>query len=82
MIKAAQNGHEDVLQVLLHHPAIEVNKTDFKGNSALFWGAKNGHEKIVQILLQYFQCKSSRELQSKFSQKHYFRIFKFFTDNT
>ena len=57
-MKAAQNGHEDVVQVLLQHLAIEVNKTDFKGNSALFWGAKNGHEKIVQILLQYFQCKS------------------------
>jgi len=48
LILAAQNGHEDVVQVLLNKSAHVYLKG--QGNTPLFSAAQNGHKNVVQIL--------------------------------
>ena len=50
--RAAYNGHEKAIEILLHHKA-DVDKQDHAGKTALAAAARNGHENVVNILLQY-----------------------------
>jgi ankyrin repeat protein len=49
LIEAAKNGHEAVVQSLLHRS--EVNLKDNRGCTALWYAAQNGHTGIVGLLL-------------------------------
>jgi ankyrin repeat protein len=50
-MKAAQNGHEQVAQVLLEAGAI-VSAQDSDGETALMDAAFNGHEQVALVLLE------------------------------
>ena len=49
LIEAAANGHTAVVQILLAKGA-DVDKTDYKGKTALQRATEKGHKDIVQIL--------------------------------
>jgi hypothetical protein len=51
LIQAAQNGHLDVVELLLENGA-SVDHTNCNGTSALFLAAQNGIPEIVQLLLE------------------------------
>ncbi|KAL8825434.1 MAG: hypothetical protein Q9170_007792 [Blastenia crenularia] len=48
---AAENGHEDTVQMLLDNGA-DVNASDWIGSTALDWAVPGGHERTVRVLLQ------------------------------
>ncbi|KAF8421774.1 hypothetical protein EV426DRAFT_188073 [Tirmania nivea] len=50
---AAENGHEDVMWLLLERNDVDVNAKDKEyGRSTLSWAAQNGHEAVVRLLLE------------------------------
>lgn len=49
---AAQNGHVDVVSVLLSTENVDVTLTDSCGRTALHCAAQNGHANVVQFLLK------------------------------
>ena len=50
IIKAASNGHKDVVSALLLHGA-DVDAANNRGITGLFWASKHGHTDIVSMLL-------------------------------
>jgi ankyrin repeat protein len=46
--KAAQNGHEGIVKLLL---TANIEAEDEYGQTPLSWAAENGHEGIVKLLL-------------------------------
>lgn len=48
---AAQKTGEGVVKLLLDTGTIDVNMTDYYGDTTLSWAVKNGHEGIVRLLL-------------------------------
>jgi hypothetical protein len=55
LLKAASQGHLEIVQWLLQHGATLTEK-DRYGNIALFLAASNGHLETVQWLLQHGAC--------------------------
>ncbi|KAH0536261.1 hypothetical protein FGG08_006856, partial [Glutinoglossum americanum] len=50
--RAAENGHEAVVKLLLGVESIDMNSKDwYNGQAALLWAAQNGHEAVVKMLL-------------------------------
>ena len=50
---AARKGNEEIVKILLDHPADHVNATDGSGKTALHLACSGGHEKVCRILLNY-----------------------------
>jgi ankyrin repeat protein len=48
---AAEEGHTDMVKMLLGQESIDVNMTGEDGKAAISWAATNGHEDIVRLLL-------------------------------
>ncbi len=48
---AAQNGHQEIIQLLLHAGAA-INATDSSNNTALFYAIGGGHVDAARLLLQ------------------------------
>merc|ERR1712106_560240 len=46
-------GKDKCIDTLLHHPALEVNKTDKWGKTALHKACREGHNIITKLLLQH-----------------------------
>ena len=46
---AAQEGHDKVVEILVHTEGVDLNKT-FGGATPLFIASQNGYDKVVQIL--------------------------------
>jgi ankyrin repeat protein len=53
LMRAADNGKEKAVELLLNHPGIDVNLQDRYGWTALIWAAYNGREKAVELLLNH-----------------------------
>ena len=51
LILAAQNGHTNVVRILVNDGGAHVNVQDGTGMSALHWAAQNGHTNVVHILV-------------------------------
>ena len=52
MLIAAENGHKDIVQLLVTAKA-DLSKTDLgRGGTALHWAASNGHKQVVSWLLE------------------------------
>jgi ankyrin repeat protein len=51
LLRAAENGHEAVVKLLLERGA-ELEAEDNKGRMSLSWAAENGHESVVKLLLE------------------------------
>ena len=49
---AAENGHTDIVGMLLKIPGIDVNQANNFASTALMFAAKNGHAEIVEMLLK------------------------------
>ena len=47
---AAENGHVEIVKLLLGAPGIEVNFKDQYGHTALIGAARKGHVKVVELL--------------------------------
>jgi ankyrin repeat protein len=53
-LRAAEDGHERVVQLLLAHESIDANSKDYYHiQTPLSRAAENGHERVVQLLTQY-----------------------------
>ena len=50
---AAARNHVGFLLVLIDHPAVDVNKTDNFGDTALHYAARNDSRDCVRILLEH-----------------------------
>ena len=51
--RAAENGHEGVVKLLLERNDVNHNTPDMKyGQTPLAWAAKKGHEGVVKLLLE------------------------------
>jgi ankyrin repeat protein len=50
--RAAENGHTEVVQLLLETKEVDVNAEDNYAQTPLSWAAKNGHTQVVQLLLK------------------------------
>ncbi|KID94112.1 ankyrin 2,3/unc44, partial [Metarhizium majus ARSEF 297] len=48
---ASQNGHCDIIQLLLSKGLVDVNMPDAAGKKALHWAAAEGHVAVIRILL-------------------------------
>lgn len=63
---AAQNGHSDMVDLLLHHPTIEINKTLYTDRAtALFVAAQNNYAQIVDLLLHQNNIDPNKERTDK-----------------
>lgn len=52
LLKAAHDGHENIVKFLLKAQEINLNYRDKMGNTALMFAASHGHMNIAQILIQ------------------------------
>lgn len=50
---AAQNGHTEIIKLLLNVEGIDANCSDRKGNTPLHLAAQNGHKDAIIILLDF-----------------------------
>jgi ankyrin repeat protein len=50
LMKAVENGQEEIVDLLLKHPRIAINLKDLQGKTALDKAKAKNHEKIVQKL--------------------------------
>ncbi len=50
---AAQNGHRDVVELILGAEDIDINWKCFNGETPLFEAAKHGLSQIMELLLDY-----------------------------
>ena len=51
LMRALGSGHNNVVQLLLQHPQIDVNKTDSNGGNALHWAAESDNHEGMKLLL-------------------------------
>lgn len=51
LLRAARDGHADVVKTLLSAPNADVNAKDEHGNTALMEAARFGHDDVVKALL-------------------------------
>jgi ankyrin repeat protein len=49
--RAAENGYEAVVKLLLDTGNVDINSKDNRGRTPLLWAAQNGHEAVVKLLL-------------------------------
>ncbi|RKK66491.1 hypothetical protein BFJ69_g15355 [Fusarium oxysporum] len=49
-LRAAQGGHEPLVNLLLDTGKVDINIQDKKGRTPLSWAAEGGHEAIVELL--------------------------------
>jgi ankyrin repeat protein len=60
--KAAENGHEAVVRLLLERKA-DVNAKDNDGWTSLSWAADNGHETAVKLILKKVADVKSKDTE-------------------
>ena len=59
---AAENGHSEVVKLLLEKEGIDLDSKDIEyGQTPLSWAAENGHSEVVKLLLE----KEGIDLDSK-----------------
>ena len=49
---AAYLRYEEIVVTLLETNQLDVQATDFHGNTAIIWAAREGHERVVKVLLE------------------------------
>ena len=54
LLLAATEGHRDVIEVLLKHSQVDVNREDKFGNTAIMLASYHNHPQCVELLLQHF----------------------------
>ena len=53
LIWAGEEGHRDIVQLLVGHPEVEINMKDEDGYTGLIWAADNGHLDAVTEFLKH-----------------------------
>lgn len=51
LLRAAHQGHAEVVSLLVHHPGAKLHKRDKDGSNALMIAALRGHLGVVKVLL-------------------------------
>ena len=51
-MRASEEGHKEIVQMLLQEENTQINQQDEDGRTALWWASQKGHKEIVQMLLQ------------------------------
>ena len=49
---SAQNGHEDVVELLIDHKAL-IDEVDLNGNTPLYYASLHGYLEVVKLLVQH-----------------------------
>ena len=52
LMLAAQRGHLEMIEILLKHQSINIDKQDVNGNTAILLAVRGGHFAVVQRLLK------------------------------
>ena len=64
LIVAAQEGHIEVVRLLLSHPDIDVECRDLQGLNAFDWAAYEGHLEIIKMIYQHLlTVKTPQEVE-------------------
>ena len=50
--RAAQNGHDGVVELLLEREGVNPDRPDTRGRTPLSWATKNGRDGVVKLLLE------------------------------
>ena len=53
---AAQNGHQDVVTLLLDHPSFQVDMVSGDGSTPLELAMEKGHTNVLQVFLDVARC--------------------------
>ncbi|KAI9773868.1 MAG: hypothetical protein M1840_006094 [Geoglossum simile] len=53
LLRAAENGHHDIVQLLLSHGAQVTDEDHYRGGKPLYLAARGGHRDIVQLLMHH-----------------------------
>ncbi|KAF0704611.1 hypothetical protein As57867_007285, partial [Aphanomyces stellatus] len=53
LLYASENGHAEVVRILLDYGGIDINLVSKSGKSALMYASENGHGKVVRMLLDH-----------------------------
>lgn len=53
MIFAAENGHENIVNLLLKYPSVDINAKTKSGCTAMVLASLNGHLNVVNLLIEY-----------------------------
>jgi len=62
LMAACQDGHLEIVRMLLGHPKIDPNKAEKKlGKTPLILACENGHRSVVQLLLKVKKLKVNQE---------------------
>ena len=48
---AAENGHEEIVKLLLASDGVDPDSKDKHGKTPLLWAAAKGHKNVVNLLL-------------------------------
>ena len=59
LIVASQQDHKDMVQMLLQHENIQINKQDEDGDIALMLASKKSHKEIAEILMIKYKVEES-----------------------
>ena len=75
---ALDAGNNIVVQVLLHHPQIDINKVDRGGSSALHWAVfQDNHEGLAEILARHDELTTSINQRNQWGQSPIMRAVLF-----
>ena len=75
LIWASFNGHENVVDLLLQNPEIDLNSKNYLGNTALIYAARNGYEKLVMLLLRHAKIDVNSKNQYGKNALDYARLY-------
>ena len=50
LLRAAENGHEAVVKLLLAREGVDPDSKDGSGQTPLSWAAEKGHEAVVRLV--------------------------------
>ncbi|OCK72965.1 ankyrin, partial [Lepidopterella palustris CBS 459.81] len=51
LLKAAENGREGIVKLLVEQDDVDINSKDGVGKTPLSWAAKKGRTEVVRLLL-------------------------------
>ena len=66
---AAENGHEEVVKILLGRDDLDPNKPGEYGQTPLLWAARNGHQGVVKMLLGRDDINPGKQMRK--AKRHY-----------
>ncbi|KAK5195022.1 hypothetical protein LTR96_010646 [Exophiala xenobiotica] len=65
LLVAAQNGHLEIVKILLQNENVDRGSKDCDGRNVLSWAAALGHVDVVTLLLQHEEIRSTKNIADR-----------------